>query len=263
MEAKAPISLKALISTVLGSVSILLFLYIGSYLDHTTRLIMCQNNLFLMRIHNKVNILVDLSSSGKYVECLGTNLPFYDREIEAIFLSSLNKTVTKNIASLRRRYKFYKVYIYRREDKKIDENMQKKLVNQHIELFFTPPDMTNLVKEDSFTFNRIYFLYNEAHCSILVVKNGTLALKQALFSYVNSPTSKRRLYMLVISPLGLDYAIKKHILKLADVGIIVLNTRLNDLELLLTKDVVDYLEAANHDFVIFSGKEQKTIKCKS
>ena len=72
------------------SVIILLFYLFSNLLETRTKIVFCdvgQGDAAYIRIKNNTDVMVDAGKGKKVLSCLGKYMPFWDREIEAAFLS--------------------------------------------------------------------------------------------------------------------------------------------------------------------------------
>lgn len=63
-------------------------------LDNRTKIVFCdvgQGDATYIRVRNKVNVLIDAEPDKRVLSCLGRHMPFWDKQIELIFLSHPNK----------------------------------------------------------------------------------------------------------------------------------------------------------------------------
>lgn len=87
-------SKRAIIVSLLLSISIVIGITLQTYFFHKTRIVFCdvgQGDATYIRTSEGVDILIDAGPSRAVVDCLGKYMPFYDHVIELAFLTHPQK----------------------------------------------------------------------------------------------------------------------------------------------------------------------------
>lgn len=90
----SPINKRDLILASLSSLIIVLIIFLFTHFDHRTKIVFCnvgQGDGAYIRVNNNIDILIDAGPDRKILNCLGKNMPFYDRKIELALLSHPEK----------------------------------------------------------------------------------------------------------------------------------------------------------------------------
>lgn len=77
------------------SICIVVFVYVYTQLDKSTKFIVCNSGKRLsiyIRVHNKTDIIVNPDGKQVFLQCIGNAMPFYDRNIEIVFLTESSKS---------------------------------------------------------------------------------------------------------------------------------------------------------------------------
>lgn len=89
-----PFSPKLIIWTGIICLGIVCVLFLFSYFQSDTKLVFCdvgQGDGAYIRIHNKIDMIIDAGSEREMLHCLGRHMPFYDRTIEIVAISHPQK----------------------------------------------------------------------------------------------------------------------------------------------------------------------------
>lgn len=107
-----PVSKKILIISLFLSLLIISHSLIQSFNDHSTKIVFCdvgQGDAAYIRINNRFDLLIDTGPNRKILDCLGKYMPFYDRKIEMVVLSHLQKDHIGGLKSIIDRYQIQKI----------------------------------------------------------------------------------------------------------------------------------------------------------
>jgi len=97
------------ICVILVTVYILFF-----QLDKRTKIIFCQTGksfVAYLRIYNQVDVLINSGSGSGVLSCLSRHMPFFDKGLEALFLTSLEPYAIKSLSYLNDRYVIKHIYL--------------------------------------------------------------------------------------------------------------------------------------------------------
>src|SRR3989344_3241339 len=87
---ETPFSKLTVVLSIFLSLIVVTFIFISDSKNSITALVFCdvgQGDGIYLRIKNQTDILVDAGPSRKILDCLGKNMPFYDRSIELAIIS--------------------------------------------------------------------------------------------------------------------------------------------------------------------------------
>lgn len=113
MENSSP-SIKFILFTSLFSFIIIGFLFFKFSIDRRTKIVFCdvgQGDATYIRIHNKIDILVDAGPDNSVLRCLSEHMPFYDRTIEMAFMSHPQQDHYFGFLEIGRRYKILNMFM--------------------------------------------------------------------------------------------------------------------------------------------------------
>lgn len=101
------ISPKILTLIICYSVAFFGFFAFLHFSDVKTKVVFCDvgaGDATYIRLHNRIDILVDAGPGGRVASCLGQHMPFYDKTIEYVFLTHVKKSQYEGFHHLLKRY---------------------------------------------------------------------------------------------------------------------------------------------------------------
>lgn len=233
------------------SLVILFLVFVSNYFHSNTKVVFCdvgQGDAIYMRINNKYDVLIDAGSSKKVLDCLGKNMPFYDRTIEAAFLTHEEKDHYGGFLYLKDKYKIKNLYISTRLEKedlrKIFKNY--KLVSKGFVLKVFSSEFRVLSPELSLGLNRDK---NENSMVISFLDRKKMFLLTGDANLINNivllEQSKRHIDVLKLPHHGSVNNINLEFVKLADPYYIVISVGKNNQYHHPSKILLDKLTALN------------------
>lgn len=109
-----PIGKKELVISLGITVFILSIQFFAGFLDKTTKIVFCdvgQGDAAYIRIHNRIDVIIDAGPDRKILNCLGKYMPFYDRTVELAFISHDQKDHFGGFEYVLDRYRIKKIYM--------------------------------------------------------------------------------------------------------------------------------------------------------
>src|SRR3989344_4611095 len=111
---ETPFSKFSFIFALIISSIILFIIFLSSSQNSITALVFCdvgQGDVIYLRIKNQTDILVDAGPDRKILDCLGKNMPFFDRTIELAIISHAQKDHFGGLLYILDRYDVKKIWM--------------------------------------------------------------------------------------------------------------------------------------------------------
>jgi competence protein ComEC len=109
-----PIGKRELFLSLVLTLLVIIVQLLYGYFDTTTKIVFCdvgQGDGAYIRIHNRIDVVIDTGPDRKILNCLGKYMPFYDRTIELAFISHDQKDHFGGFDYLLDRYRIKKIYM--------------------------------------------------------------------------------------------------------------------------------------------------------
>ncbi|MEO6508525.1 MAG: hypothetical protein ABIO02_01100 [Patescibacteria group bacterium] len=108
MQNDSPISLKMILYCFLSSVIVLSFLTLINLLNTHTKVVFCnadKGSAVYIRVKNRTDVLLNVGPDKRILDCLGKEMPFFDRTVEYVFLLSMSQNYIGGMQHLVSHYK--------------------------------------------------------------------------------------------------------------------------------------------------------------
>jgi len=152
----SPVSTRFVFKVMFLSFLIILLYSIFTFFDSRTKVVFCdvsQGDSAYIRVKNKVDILIDAGPDRKILNCLGKEMPFYDRTIELAFLSHPQKDHYGGYLDLIDRYKIKKFLTVNVNNQAISfQKLKEKLAEKQIPIYFPSSQTTIRILTDKIVF---------------------------------------------------------------------------------------------------------------
>jgi len=237
---------------------IIVFVFFFQSISSKTKIVFCdvgQGDATYIRIKNKIDVLIDTGPDKKILNCLGKYMPFFDKEIEILILSHLQKDHYGGLLHLFQRYKINRIYMAKT---KIPSSLITLLKSTNALLIFAKASDTlkifnvNLnflwpkAKTETFCQNdnncfSLVFLFKENNFKALFTGDTTAAvLSQLTRKNIDDLVN---LNVLKIPHHGSKYGMNREFLKLADPKVAVISVGKNNTYGHPAKETLDLLYA--------------------
>jgi competence protein ComEC len=244
----SPISKKDIIKTIIFTSMIIFFILILQINDKQTKIVFCdvgQGDAIYMRIKNQVDVLIDAGPNKKVLNCLGRHMPFWDRKIEAAFLTHHDIDHWGGFKEVVNRYQIDQfVTIYYRFDTKayqklVQEIKEKKIRYQYVKkndwllilndrfIFYWPAD--DYKSSDSNDYSLV-FTFEENGFKILFTGDASpLVFSRLLNQSKSNLAYLKKINILKVPHHGSKNGLIKEFLQLADPQVAVISAGKNNL----------------------------------
>jgi competence protein ComEC len=104
-----PIKLLLLVSIIISG-----FFYFENFTRNIPKVVFCdvgQGEAIYIRLPEKIDVLIDCGPNYKVVNCLNKEMPYFDREIELVFITHLQKDHIAGLEALKKSFKVSQVYL--------------------------------------------------------------------------------------------------------------------------------------------------------
>jgi competence protein ComEC len=98
----------------LVSVFISGYFYFENFSRNTPKVVFCdvgQGEAIYIRLPEKKDVLIDCGPNYKVVNCLNKEMPYFDREIELVFITHLQKDHIAGLEALKKSFKVKQIYL--------------------------------------------------------------------------------------------------------------------------------------------------------
>jgi len=242
------------------AIIILTILFFTSFFDKKARIVFCdvgQGDAAYVRLKNQFDILIDTGPNQKILECLGRNMPFYDKKIELVIISHPQLDHYGGLRYLIDRYQINRIYLndmpknsstlnnlkQKIYHKKIPvlpiwAGSQIKLDNAYLNFFWPPKKLLEAQSSPDENFFSIIFSLNLGKNSILFTGDASSnSLNRLLRSDI------KNISILKIPHHGSKNGLTRQFLKLADPQVAVISVGKNNPYGHPAKQVLEMLEA--------------------
>jgi hypothetical protein len=237
-------------------------IFIQNVLDTKTRVVFCnvgEGSAVYIRVHNKVDVLINTGLNKKILNCLSTHMPFFDRSIEYIFITSPSQKYSQGLVSLLNRYSIGTIYL----PKIFLESKNGKIVDDFIKTNNTRLKnisdvrsvhimnaLLNIVQLQ--TYLGIHYREESYEAILLGTIPGRILSKFSL-EYATFPV--QNLYLLQLPVYGFNTNPKYDILSLAEAFHTVINRQSSSISLEKLQTLTSHLRALNKNYAVSNDKE--------
>lgn len=252
-----PVTKKEIILSILFAISILIYQLISSFTNKQTKIVFCnvgQGDASYMRIHNKIDVLIDTGPDNSVLNCLGHYMPFFDRKIEIVILSHPDKDHIAGLIPLLSRYYIQTIVFPPFETKTNTYNqVKKKIIEKNVKTIIGQRGLSFNIDKDNITIlspNNVQDCSKANECSVIALfsenKYTTLFTGDASIKEILSlpKHSIKNLSLLKIPHHGSKNGLSSSFFKLADPVVSVISVGKNNSYGHPAKEVLDILKAS-------------------
>lgn len=149
------LNLNTLLKGLFFGVLVLSLVFCSSFFDKRTKIVFCdvgQGDAAYIRVHNRIDVVIDAGPERKILNCLGRYMPFYDRTIELAILSHDQKDHFGGYEYLSDRYDIKQFIISPGQTNKAFKKLEKKLREKKIGIITVSKGTVISIAKDSFSF---------------------------------------------------------------------------------------------------------------
>lgn len=266
METQSPISFKLILICFITSVIIISILYLTSLFDKHTRLIFCnvgEGLSIYIRVQNKADVLINAGPDKKILNCLSKYMPFFDRTIEYVLLTTSSSNAIGGMQTVFKRYSVEKIYLPRYfEGNKYTDYLNSYIKEHTISTFVLESSKNLRVLDSEFifltftsnmkTFFPVLFTLDHYKALLFNATTGRDAIK-----FAKSPTviEPHNLYLIQLPFMGLTSDPFTNFLSLAEPTYIVINKQSFNIDEEILKKIKDRIKAKNVKFELLNSQE--------
>ena len=252
------VSKRSFFITIVLAIFIIIILFFATVFDRRTKIVFCnvgQGDAAYIRIKNKIDVLIDAGPDRRVLDCLGKNMPFWDREIELAFLSHPNDDHYNGYFFVTDRYKIDKfITVNSLIVSKTYKKLLDKISSKNIPLFFKAPGdkikaknwqfifywpPINFTSSDDNDFSQI-LLFEENNFRVLFTGDASPFVLDRLSHYALG-----KIDILKVPHHGSKNGLTKNFLDLADPTFAVISVGKNNSYGHPSSEVLDMLKAKN------------------
>ena len=180
-----PFTAKGIFSILFISLIILCLMFFSSFFTKNTKIVFCdvgQGDAVYIRINNEFDVVIDAGPDRKILECLGTHMPFYDRNIELAIITHPQKDHFGGFVWIIDYYNVNAFVLSRLNgSSQLFQQLKQKIYSKHIKVFFAEESMVINKNNSKFTFlwpseefvkENLFFNFNDSK-NIEFVKSTT------------------------------------------------------------------------------------------
>ncbi len=250
-----PITKKEFIFALSIALFIIYFRIIFAYSDKTTKIVFCdvgQGDGTYIRIHNRIDVVIDAGPDRKILNCLGRYMPFYDRTIELAFISHDQKDHFGGFDYLLDRYEIKKIYMPDIETSlQSFKRLKQKVVKEKTALRTATAEMSFGVMDDIFSIH-----WPDGHCVASDNNDCSLVLTfkengfKALFTgdasaRVLNEIAIKNVTILKVPHHGSKNGLTEKFLRLANPAVAVISVGKNNPYGHPSQEILDMLQSSN------------------
>lgn len=267
MQQDSPISLKLLLICGITSVLIVSVYFVYNQVNSHTKIVFCnvgEGSAVYIRVHNRVDILINTGPDKKLVSCLSSYMPFYDRDIEYLFITSFSKNYSSGLLSLLNLYKLHSVYLPPFIQNNKNSNAIKDSLKQKEVAIKNVYDVSDLsIMSSSLQvltlFHMPVVVYSQPRFKVVLCGSMPGRVISNIFDH-NLKYVLKDTYLLQIPVFGFKKELKRNILTLAEPTYIVINEQSRSFNRKNLQTLTTYLKALNKKYYLSNEKEDIKIE---